>query len=90
MSDKFSAGDRVILTGENIIPTKQWPVWESEHGCVGTIVECDGNLIWVNWDNGITKMLLAISLSHSNPGEQNALSPNLAFLKYKRKTNGRL
>ena len=87
MSDKFEEGDRVILIGESIIPTRQWPVWESKHGCVGTIVAIDGGLAWVDWDNGITKMILPINLSHSNPGEQNALSPNRAFLKYKRKLN---
>ena len=90
MSNEFKKGDRVILTGENIIPTRQWPVWESEHGCVGIIVEIAGGLVWVDWDNGITKMILPNSLSHFSGGGQNVLSPNAAFLKYKRKTNGRL
>jgi len=90
MSNKFGVGDKVILTGESIIPTRQWPVWGSECGCVGTVVDIAEDLVWVDWDNNIVKMILSSNLSHFTVGEQNALSPNHAFVIHKRKTNGRL
>jgi len=90
MSDKFEEGDRVTLTGENIILAGRGAVYGPEHGCVGTIVDIAEDLVWVDWDNGITKMILSSNLSHFTGQEQNSLSPNHAFVIHKRKINGRL
>lgn len=88
MSNKFNIGDRVILTGEGLIPFHNWPVWGSEHQCVGTVVDTNGSFTWVDWDNGVaTKQILAPNLSHFTGREENSLSPNIAFLKYKRSRN---
>ena len=87
MSNKFKKGDRVILTSEEVIPTPSWPVWGSKHQCVGTIINTSNNITWVLWDNGKSKMLLYYSLSHFTGVEENSLSPNVAFMLYKRRRN---
>lgn len=87
MSDKFKIDDRVILTADHLIPFPDWPVWGSKHSCVGTITDADGGLIWVTWDNGTSKMILSRNLSHFTGPEEDSLSPNIAFMLYKRKNN---
>lgn len=91
MSDIFKIGDRVILTGKHLIPYKDWPVWGSKYSCVGTIIDVRGGLSWVTWDNDTdrTRMIKSYSLSHFTGGEEKSLSPNLAFLKYKRSKHGK-
>ena len=88
MSNKFDVGDRVILTNDNIKPTKNCPVCGSRHQCVGTVVDIDRSLVWVNWDNGVaTNIVLALNLSHFTGRQENSLSPNIAFMLYKRSRN---
>jgi len=86
MSDKLEPGDRVVLTGKGIIPTPSWPLWGSDLACVGTVVHNDmGSLVGVLWDNGKEKIVLDISLSYYTGTDKDTVSPNIAFLQYKRK-----
>ena len=87
MSNKFEKGDRVILTGKHLLPGPEWPVWGSEYECVGVVTDVDRYLAWIRWDNNITKVIQTTSLSHFTGGKAKSLSPNLAFLKYKREQN---
>ena len=84
MANKFKDDDRVILTDKGLIPFPDWPVWGSEYECVGTIIETRHGFIHVLWDNGYSKITLPKSLSHFNGREENTLSPNVAFMLYKR------
>jgi hypothetical protein len=84
MSNKFNVGDRVILTGLHLIPALDWPVWGSEYGCVGTVVDVDKGLTWVTWNTGGTRMILSKNLTFYTGQKEPPVSPNLAFLKYKR------
>ena len=89
MSDKFSTGDRVILTGEHITPNKQWPKWGSSHACVGTIMATYELAVNIRWDNSYELSASRDHISHYTRLNQN--DPNLSFVKHKlRKTNGRL
>ena len=87
MSKKFKIGDRIILTGEHIMPLPDWPVWGSKYGCIGTVTETGYSLIYVLWDNGNSKIVLPVNLSHFTGREEKSLSPNIAFKLYKRKSN---
>ena len=87
MSNKFEIDDRVILTGEGLIPFPDWPVWGSKYSCIGTIVEISHGLAHINWDNGYNMMNLLENISHFNGREEKSLSPNIAFKLYKRKNN---
>jgi len=89
MDKNFKVGDRVILTGKGLIPYKSWPVWGSKYSCVGTINDIGASEIYsnVHWDNGTHQVLQVRHLSHFNAPAGDSLSPNIAFLKYKRKIN---
>ena len=87
MSKKFEEGDRVILTGEGLIPFKNWPVWGSKYSCVGTITNIRHSFVHVLWDNGNSKALIRSKISHFTGREKKSLSPNIAFMLYKRSVN---
>jgi hypothetical protein len=84
MSIKYKAGDRVILTGKTLIPYPDWPVWGSKYSCVGTVADIKRELVHVIWDNDHRKIILPSSLSHFTGREDKSLSPNIAFMLYKR------
>lgn len=85
MSKKFEVGNRVILTGKGLLPFPDWPVWDSEFSCVGTITRIQtGRYPQVLWDNGHSKILSSNSISHFTGREENFLSPNISFMLYKR------
>ena len=87
MSNKFVNGDRVILVGKELIPTKDWPVWGSEYSCVGTINGIGNGYSYIYWDNGRKRTIDDSYLRHFTGREEDSLSPNVAFLKYKRGIN---
>jgi len=81
MTEKLNIGDRVILTDISLIPAKFWPVWGSKYECVGTVTDIEDNIVSIAWDNNKHVMLTHRHLSlHTDQ----SLSPNAAFLKYKR------
>ena len=53
----LSEGDRVILT-RKYIPCPEYPVWNSEHGCVGTVERIYPEY-FIRWDNGSTYRTLS-------------------------------
>ena len=89
MANKFKEGDRVILTGEGLIPFPDWPVWGSKYSCIGTIVEISHGLAHINWDNGYNMMNLLENISRFDGREENSLSPNISFMLYKRSKNAK-
>jgi len=84
MSKKFKVGDRVILVGKDLIPTKDWPVWGSKYSCVGTVKSID-IYPYIRWDNGRSRIVDSRYLRHFAGREE--VSPNRAFIMYKRSIN---
>lgn len=85
--EKFEMGDRVILVGEELIPWKTWPVWGSKYSCVGTIDGIGSAYSNVQWDNGSNRMIDSHYLRHFAGVEE--ISPNRAFIMYKRSINAK-
>jgi hypothetical protein len=87
MSKKFEQGDRVILVGKELIPTKDWPVWGSKHSCVGTVDGIGSAYTNVQWDNGRSRTIGNYYLQRFTNQEEKSSSPNidpnLAFLHRK-------
>jgi len=88
--EDFKEGDRVILVGEDIIPTPSWPVWGSKHSCVGTVEGLGSDSVYIRWDNSRTAAITMNYIQHFTGQERDSLLPNLSFLKHKRKINERL
>lgn len=77
-------GDRVILSAPHYIPTPEYPVWGSEHECVGTVRAAsksgsyDRYTIYVDWDNGKRNHFVSSNISLA--GNRCAkLNPNSIF-----------
>jgi len=82
---KIKLGARVILTDKSYCPSQTYPVWESSHMCIGTIIDNTvpttliySTIVKVRWDNGIVSSLFLDSLTLYNKDKR--IDPNSAFV----------
>lgn len=86
----ISGETRVVLVGTHYSPEPSEPVWNSPHGCVGTVMLIYGNEndydVEIAWDNGRSNPYKTKDL-RIRPA-QNENDPNYTFRLRKGKIDG--